>query len=84
MYQTVGNSGVEFIARAMGLPLFMRTISGRAINMTSVYGAREGKGKGKELQQKHEEEEDETEDLYQLLLKVKVGLSPSFASVSLQ
>jgi diphthine-ammonia ligase len=69
MYQTVGNSGINYIAKAIGLPLFEYTIQGSAINITSEYGSREGKGKGKST----EAEEDETEDLYQLLLKVKVS-----------
>lgn len=71
MYQTVGNSGITSIAQALGLPLFEHTIQGTAVNMTSEYGSRQGlaKGNGKEV----ESAEDETEDLYQLLLKVKVS-----------
>ena len=74
MYQTVGHSGLHAIAAALELPLFTHTISGTPLNLSSEYGSRQGsksrqteeKGKGKHAAG------DETEDLYELLLKVKV------------
>lgn len=73
MYQTVGNSGVDSIAKAIGLRLFQREIKGTAVNMTSEYGTRVGRrhhdtiGGGDE-----NEDEDETEDLFRLLQTVQV------------
>lgn len=59
----------------MGLPLFQYTIQGSAINVSAEYGSRVGlKGKGK-AKRTEEDARDETEDLYQLLLKVKVSLN---------
>ena len=88
MYQTVGHSGLASIATALGLPLFTHTINGIALNLSSEYGSRQGhstveasssenqsdKGKGKGTAG------DETEDLYELLLKVKVSLIPRYHS----
>lgn len=75
MYQTVGHSGLHAIADAIDLPLFTHVISGSPKNLESDYGSREGtfdeKGKGKS----RGTEGDETEDLYELLLKVKVSQS---------
>lgn len=76
MYQTVGHSGLHAIAAALELPLFTHAISGTPLNLTGEYGSREGskfreseeKGKGKGTAG------DETEDLYELLLQVKVCL----------
>ena len=74
MYQTVGHSGLFAIAAALDLPLFTHTISGTPLNLSSEYGSREGS------ESRNNEEKgkmkgtlgDETEDLYELLLKVKV------------
>lgn len=60
MYQTVGQDGVHLIAEAMELPLYRRTIKGKAVSQESEYGnAIDG---------------DETEDLYALLSQVLVRL----------
>lgn len=67
MYQTVGHSGLETIAQAMGLPLVTGIIKGQAVEQGAEYGARSPSGTASEG--------DETEDLYLLLRKVKVGLS---------
>lgn len=57
MYQTVGHQAIELYAEAMNLPLYRRTIEGTAVSMGRNYVP---------------SEEDEVEDLYQLLLHVKV------------
>ncbi|KAJ7094639.1 hypothetical protein B0H15DRAFT_969751 [Mycena belliarum] len=62
MYQTVGQDAIEFVARALDVPLYRRVISGLAVEQGSEYGARNGASgiAG-----------DETEDLYELLRTVK-------------
>ena len=68
MYQTVGSSGLETLAQAIGLPLYTETILGTARNQRAEYGSRQA---GESAQ---DEQGDETEDLYKLLLQVKVRL----------
>ncbi|KAK4053608.1 hypothetical protein OIO90_003847 [Microbotryomycetes sp. JL221] len=67
MYQTVGHSGLKMLAQALGLPLFVHTIQGTAVEQGSEYGSRatkvDGGTKG-----------DETEDLVTLLTKVKQAM----------
>lgn len=57
MYQSVGHTMVPLIAESIGLPLYRREISGIAKSQDLNYQPSEG---------------DETEDLYQLLLDIKV------------
>jgi len=56
MYQTVGTSAVEYIAKAMELPLYVDTISGSGTSVDMDYFPTEG---------------DEVEDLTRLLTRVK-------------
>ncbi len=63
LYQTVGQDAIELVASALGVPLYRRVITGSAIEQGSEYGARS---------RIVAVEGDETEDLYELLLKVKV------------
>lgn len=72
MYQTVGHSGLNSIAEALNLPLFLHTISGTAINIEGEYGLRDGTADIKD-QKASGTQGDETEDLYELLKKVKVS-----------
>src|ERR1700685_3951899 len=65
LYQTVGQDAIEFITRALDVPLHRRVISGAAVEQGSEYGARNAEDPGGVLG-------DETEDLYSLLLTVKV------------
>ena len=57
MFQTVGHHAIELYAEAMGLPLFRSTIKGTAVCQQANYS---------------KSEEDEVEDLYELLIKIKV------------
>lgn len=66
LYQTVGQDAIEFVARALDVPLYRRVIMGSAVEQGSEYGARNAKGGV---------QGDETEDLYELLLNVKVESS---------
>lgn len=63
LYQTVGQDAIEFVARALDVPLYRETIIGTAVEQGSEYGARSSR-KGVDG--------DETEDLYNLLTNVKV------------
>lgn len=65
MYQTVGQDAIQFVAEALDVPLFRRTIKGTAVNMGAEYGARQA---SKNIGISG----DETEDLYELLHTVKV------------
>lgn len=65
MYQTVGQDAIEFVARALEIPLYRRIIAGRAVEQRSEYG-------GREAQNSSGVQGDETEDLLNLLLTVKV------------
>ncbi|KIK67997.1 hypothetical protein GYMLUDRAFT_155202 [Collybiopsis luxurians FD-317 M1] len=62
LYQTVGQDAIEFVARALDVPLYRGVIAGTAIEQGSEYGTRTSK---------HGIEGDETEDLYNLLATVK-------------
>ena len=57
MYQTIGHQLVSCIAKCMGLPLFERSIKGKSLNTNLIYKRTKG---------------DEVEDLYDLLVSVKV------------
>ncbi len=65
LYQTVGQDAIEFVARALDVPLYRRVISGTALVQESEYGGRDAKERGGV-------DGDETEDLYALLAHVKV------------
>ena len=69
LYQTVGQDAIEFVARALDVPLYRRVISGTAVEQGSEYGGRSADGFAGT-------EGDETEDLYALLSAVKVMLNP--------
>lgn len=58
MYQTVGHQNIELYAEAMGLPLYREAITGNALNQSKNYNPTD---------------DDEVEDLYRLLVKVKVN-----------
>ncbi|KAJ8086782.1 hypothetical protein PM082_005607 [Marasmius tenuissimus] len=62
LYQTVGQDAIEFVAKAMDVPLYRKTITGSAVEQGSEYGARSTQ---------EGVQGDETEDLYDLLLTVK-------------
>ncbi|KAI0269129.1 hypothetical protein BC834DRAFT_922815 [Gloeopeniophorella convolvens] len=64
MYQTVGQDAIEFVARALEVPLYRKVISGAALVQDSEYGGRDAKNRGGT-------DGDETEDLYALLADVK-------------
>lgn len=63
MYQTVGHMGVKLYAEAMGLPLFRQATEGRAIIQDRDYCPTP---------------DDEVEDLYNLLVRVKVQVCHTF------
>jgi diphthine-ammonia ligase len=65
LYQTVGQDAIEFVARALDVPLYRRVISGTALVQESEYGGRDARERGGV-------DGDETEDLYALLAHVKV------------
>lgn len=65
MYQTVGQDAIEFVAKALDVPLYRRVISGEAVEQGPEYGGRDAKDAGGVLG-------DETEDLFALLENVKV------------
>ncbi|ORY30238.1 hypothetical protein BCR39DRAFT_530125 [Naematelia encephala] len=65
MYQSVGTQLLPLIARALGLPLYTRTIKGKAVERGAEYGSRLKGGEGSGSVG------DETEDLTTLLKKVK-------------
>lgn len=64
MYQTVGQDAVDYVAKALEVPLYRRVISGTAKEQRSEYGDRTTTSLGVAG--------DETEDLYELLSEVKV------------
>ena len=70
MYQTVGQDAIEYVAQCLDVSLYRRVISGTSLEQGSEYGSRAASSssgvKG-----------DETEDLYELLLDVKVGPVPA-------
>ncbi|KAK7060526.1 hypothetical protein VNI00_001292 [Paramarasmius palmivorus] len=63
LYQTVGQDAIEFVARALDVPLYRRVIAGSAVEQGSEYGTRTSSDGV---------QGDETEDLYGLLSTVKV------------
>ena len=65
LYQTVGQDAIEFVARALDVPLYRRVISGSALAQGSEYGGRNAEDRGGV-------DGDETEDLYALLADVNV------------
>lgn len=65
MYQTVGHQGIDLYAEAMDLPLYREVISGVAIDQGKNYKPTEN---------------DEVEDLYRLLLRVKVSINATLYS----
>lgn len=75
MYQTVGQDAIETVARALGVPLYRQIISGTPINQDAEYGLRTPSQSGIHG--------DETEDLYELLLRVKVLVSPRSKAIRL-
>ncbi|KAI1795151.1 hypothetical protein LXA43DRAFT_1110751 [Ganoderma leucocontextum] len=64
LYQTVGQDAIEFVARALDVPLYRRVITGAAVDQGGEYGGRDPSKSGGIPG-------DETEDLYELLLTVK-------------
>ncbi|THH12546.1 hypothetical protein EW146_g7598 [Bondarzewia mesenterica] len=64
LYQTVGQDAIEFVARALDVPLYRRIISGTAVEQGSEYG-------GRDVNDYAGTKGDETEDLYALLSTVK-------------
>lgn len=74
MYQTVGHDAVHLVAQAMGLPLYRQTITGKALNQSSIYGSRSKPSSSSSSspdQPSSNQDHDETDDLLSLLLKVK-------------
>lgn len=61
----MGQDAIEFVARALDVPLYRRVISGTAVVQDSEYGGRDSRERGGV-------DGDETEDLYALLAHVKV------------
>lgn len=74
MFQTVGLSLLPSIAKALRLPLYTRVIKGTAVNVAGEYGSRRGTLDREEDNGHIGTEGDETEDLYELLMEVKVRL----------
>ncbi|KAI9001096.1 hypothetical protein BD414DRAFT_452111 [Trametes punicea] len=64
LYQTVGQDAIEFVGRALDVPLYRRVISGAAVEQGSEYGGRDPATSGGV-------HGDETEDLHELLSNVK-------------
>ena len=71
----MGQDAIEFVARALDVPLYRRVISGTALVQDSEYGGRDAKERGGV-------DGDETEDLYALLSHVKVMQTLSMHSLS--
>ena len=67
LYQTVGQDAIEFVGRALDVPLYRRVISGAAVEQGGEYGGRDPSTSGGTPG-------DETEDLYELLATVKACL----------
>ncbi|RPD67264.1 hypothetical protein L227DRAFT_582593 [Lentinus tigrinus ALCF2SS1-6] len=66
LYQTVGQDAIEFVGRALDVPLYRRVISGAAVEQGGEYGGRDPARSGGVSG-------DETEDLYELLSTVKTN-----------
>lgn len=71
MYQTVGQDAIEYVAKALDVPLYRKVISGAALEQGMEYGARRTRMLGAV-------HGDETEDLYDLLSTVKVLHRPAW------
>ena len=67
LYQTVGQDAIEFVGRALDVPLYRRVISGAAVEQGGEYG-------GRDPSTSDGTPGDETEDLYELLATVKARL----------
>ena len=65
LYQTVGQDAIEFVAQALDVPLYRKTIDGTAVEQGSEYGGRTANTSGGVRG-------DETEDLFDLLSTLKV------------
>ncbi|KAF8299898.1 adenine nucleotide alpha hydrolases-like protein [Clavulina sp. PMI_390] len=74
MYQTVGQDAIDYVARAMDLPLYRRVISGAAVEQGNEYGTRDASKQAAVSG-------DETEDLYELL-KIVIDAHPDVKGVS--
>lgn len=72
LYQTVGQDAIEFVAQALDVPLYRKTIDGTALEQGSEYGGRMASTSGGVSG-------DETEDLFDLLSTVKVRELVSYA-----
>jgi diphthine-ammonia ligase len=68
LYQTVGQDAIEFVARALDVPLYRNVIKGTAVDQGTEYGGRSIENSGGITG-------DETEDLYELLSTVKVMIN---------
>lgn len=73
LYQSVGTSLVTLIAKALRLPLYQKTITGKPVHLDSTYGSRT-KDRGSTQNKKDGIAGDETEDLDELLHRVKVRI----------
>lgn len=71
LYQTVGQDAIEFVASALGVPLYRRVITGDAVEQGVEYGDRKVSTGI---------EGDETEDLLVLLSTIKVPFAFHLAS----
>ncbi|KAJ9126479.1 hypothetical protein QFC24_002222 [Naganishia onofrii] len=80
LYQSVGTSLVTLIAKALRLPLYQRTITGKPVHLESTYGSRT-KNRGLDQAKKDGIDGDETEDLDELLHQVKADF-PDLQGVS--
>lgn len=69
LYQTVGQDAIETVTSALDVPLYRRVITGSAVEQGSEYGVR-----NKNAKEAGGVQGDETEDLFDLLMSVKVFL----------
>jgi len=79
MYQTVGQDVIKDVAQALETPLVRRIIQGDAVEQGSEYGTRAGTSQVPVAEQGVLG--DETEDLFELLLEVKVTAVTSIPDV---
>jgi diphthine-ammonia ligase len=68
----VGQDAIEYVGRALGVPLYRRVITGSALETSLDYGTRAGISET----QVQDVDGDETEDLLRLLQEVKVAATP--------
>ncbi|PPQ99038.1 hypothetical protein CVT24_003598 [Panaeolus cyanescens] len=64
LYQTVGQDAIEYVARALDVPLYRKVITGNAVEHGAEYGGRNVGNAGGVTG-------DETEDLFEILSLVK-------------